>query len=106
MDVIASTAFGLHIDSQKNENDPFAKYAAELLEIYLINSWMINVASQRFHTFLRFALSCFKVEERISHVLMRRPTLSYFEKLKRKMYKTIHFKKAYCIRNLFEDLVD
>jgi len=32
MDVIASTAFGIEVDSQENPNDPFVKNAKKMME--------------------------------------------------------------------------
>ncbi|XP_069131891.1 cytochrome P450 3A11-like isoform X2 [Argopecten irradians] len=43
MDVISSTAFGIHVDSQGNPNDLFVSHAKKLLDISLTSPWIFTI---------------------------------------------------------------
>ena len=47
MDVIASTAFGLKIDSQKDKNNQFVKMAKKLFEFSLLHPLVLIVCKYR-----------------------------------------------------------
>ena len=50
MDVIASTAFGLKIDSQKDKNNQFVKMAKKIFEVSFTNPFLL-IASRYTYTF-------------------------------------------------------
>ncbi|XP_060066284.1 cytochrome P450 3A11-like isoform X2 [Ylistrum balloti] len=41
MDVISSTAFGIHIDSQGNPDDPFIRHAKRLFDFTIMGTWIL-----------------------------------------------------------------
>ena len=58
MDVICSTGFGIEVDSQRNPDNPFIKYAKELLEVEVAAN-PLNVFSCKCSVFIYLFLSLF-----------------------------------------------
>ena len=54
MDVIASTAFGLQIDSQKDMGDPFVQMAKKVFNLKKFT--LISLVGCKFHQRLTFAM--------------------------------------------------
>lgn len=49
MDVIASVAFGMHVDSQNNPNDPFVNYASKFFAFSFFRPIMFLFSMLHYH---------------------------------------------------------
>ena len=60
MDVICSTGFGIEVDSQRNPDNPFIKYAKEVLEVEIAgNPLFLFSCKGSFFIYLFFCLLLF-----------------------------------------------
>ncbi|XP_060066282.1 cytochrome P450 3A2-like [Ylistrum balloti] len=78
MDVISSTAFGIHVDSQGNPDDLFVKYAKKMLDISLTTPWLL---------FILFFPSLKPLLLKMGATIFPKDSMAYFRKLTTQLVK-------------------